>query len=55
LRTGKLGRPHPNESSVVADAAGSIYDKDLGKSTGNVTATMTSFDPDSNWKEVANP
>ena len=37
--------------SFIVDRNGAIYAKDLGEDTQKVVVSMTSFDPDSSWKQ----
>jgi hypothetical protein len=39
--------------TFVVNHNGKVYEKDLGKNTGNLGARMTEFDPGAGWKEVA--
>jgi hypothetical protein len=39
--------------SFIVNHNGKVYEKDLGKNTGTVAASMTTFDPGAGWKETA--
>jgi len=44
--------------SFIVNQEGVIYEKDLGENTGTVAVAITTFDPDSTWrnyKEAAEP
>jgi hypothetical protein len=38
--------------TFIINQNGIAYQKDLGKTTGEVAAAMTKFDPDKTWKPV---
>ena len=38
--------------TFVINQNGVLYQKDLGKTSGDVAGTMTEFDPDKSWKQV---
>jgi hypothetical protein len=40
------------EVSNVQSELGAIYEKDLGPKTTNLAEAMTSYDPDSTWRET---
>lgn len=37
--------------SFIVNQEGVVYEKDLGKNTSSIVATMTTFNPDSSWKK----
>jgi len=38
--------------TFIVNQKGVVYQKNLGKDTGEIAAAMKKFDPDKTWKEV---
>ena len=38
--------------TFIVGQDGVVYEKNLGKETGNIAAAMKKFDPDKTWKKV---